>query len=147
MPIKAERMHLYPGGSIYSTEWKELRGRILLRAGHSCEQCLAPNGALICRGADGDAGTYILEDGEVRDAITGKRLGVARGSEYSGTFVKIILTIAHLDHNETNNHPDNLRAWCQRCHNTHDAPHRRANAAKTRRAKLAAGDLFPEQSA
>jgi len=38
---------------------------------------------------------------------------------------------------------DNLAALCQRCHNRHDAPMRRKNAAQTRRNRKAMGDLFP----
>lgn len=37
---------------------------------------------------------------------------------------RIILTIAHLDHTPENCEPDNLRALCQKCHNTYDAKHR-----------------------
>lgn len=33
---------------------------------------------------------------------------------------KVILTVAHLDHNKQNNDEDNLRALCQRCHLNHD---------------------------
>lgn len=29
---------------------------------------------------------------------------------------QVVLTIAHLDHDTTHNHPENLRALCQRCH-------------------------------
>jgi len=47
---------------------------------------------------------------------------------------KVVLTIAHLDHTPENNDPSNLRALCQKCHNTYDASHR----AETRRnSKLA----------
>lgn len=43
---------------------------------------------------------------------------------------KIILTVAHLARDRTNNTPDNLAALCQRCHLNHDRhaqhiPHRR----------------------
>ena len=48
---------------------------------------------------------------------------------------RVVLTIAHLDHDETHNAEANLRAWCQRCHNTYDAKNRAMNAAQTRRAK------------
>lgn len=34
--------------------------------------------------------------------------------------VRIILTIAHLDHNENNDVPENLAALCQKCHLNHD---------------------------
>lgn len=46
---------------------------------------------------------------------------------------KVILTVAHLDHNPQNNHPSNLRAMCQRCHLTYDAKYRAHNAARTRK--------------
>ena len=52
---------------------------------------------------------------------------VARGPKC----VEVVLTIAHLDHNPTHNEDSNLRAYCQQCHNRHDAQHR----AETRRAK------------
>lgn len=34
---------------------------------------------------------------------------------------RVVLTVAHLDHDVSNNAPENLRAWCQRCHLTYDA--------------------------
>ena len=37
---------------------------------------------------------------------------------------KVVLTVAHLDHDPTNNADDNLAALCQLCHNTYDAPKR-----------------------
>lgn len=37
---------------------------------------------------------------------------------------KVVLTIAHLDHNPKNNSKGNLRAWCQKHHNLYDANHR-----------------------
>ncbi len=55
---------------------------------------------------------------------------------------KVVLTVAHLDHRPENCAPDNLRAWCQRCHNTYDAPMRLAGVRRRRRATLALGDLF-----
>ena len=47
----------------------------------------------------------------------------------TGKEVRIVLTIAHLDHHPENCDPSNLRALCQRCHNRYDAKHR----AKTRK--------------
>jgi hypothetical protein len=44
----------------------------------------------------------------------------------------VVLTIAHLDHIPENCDFDNLRAWCQRCHNTYDAA-QRAAGLKARR--------------
>jgi 5-methylcytosine-specific restriction endonuclease McrA len=37
---------------------------------------------------------------------------------------KVVLTIAHLDHTPENCAPENLKALCQKCHNTYDARHR-----------------------
>lgn len=55
---------------------------------------------------------------------------------------KIVLTVAHLDHTPENCEPENLKAWCQRCHNRYDAP-MRAQGIKDRKRKAAAvGDLF-----
>lgn len=53
-----------------------------------------------------------------------------------------MLTVAHLDHVPENCAPGNLKAMCQRCHNTYDAPMRRAGIERRRREKAAMGDLF-----
>ena len=51
-------------------------------------------------------------------------------------------TVAHLDHDPTNNDPTNLRALCQRCHLTHDAKLHAQHAAITRRQRqIEAGQL------
>lgn len=106
MPISAERMKLYPGGSIYSKEWKSFRASLLERAGNACE------------------GTP--QHPECR---------AANGQPHPETGGKVVLTIAHMDHDESHADPERCRALCQRCHNKWDAPHRRVNAAKTRWAK------------
>jgi len=54
---------------------------------------------------------------------------VPNGSVHPATGSVVVLTTAHLNHQpedsgEPGNRP-NLRAWCQRCHNTYDAPMRR----------------------
>jgi 5-methylcytosine-specific restriction endonuclease McrA len=45
---------------------------------------------------------------------------------------KVVLTIAHLDHNPKHNDPENLRALCQKCHNNHDAPFRLENRKRNK---------------
>jgi 5-methylcytosine-specific restriction endonuclease McrA len=37
---------------------------------------------------------------------------------------RVVLTIAHLDHTPENCTDDNLRALCQKCHNSYDREHR-----------------------
>lgn len=45
---------------------------------------------------------------------------------------KVVLTIAHLDHTPENCNPENLRALCQKCHNTYDAEHRKETRLRTK---------------
>lgn len=106
MPINPDRMKLYPGGSIHSKEWKAFRSLILERAQNRCEGTPQQPG---CRAENGRP-----------HPITGG---------------KVVLTIAHMDHDESHADPERCRALCQRCHNKWDAPHRKVNAAKTRRLK------------
>lgn len=113
MPIHPDRMKLYPGGGIRSPEWQEIRRTILLRAGNCCEGTAQfPH----CRAANYEP--------------------------HPDTRSRVVLTIAHLDQDETNNDDENLRALCQRCHLRWDAKHHAANAAITRARKRGQPDLF-----
>lgn len=56
--------------------------------------------------------------------------------------IRIVLTIAHLDHTPENCADDNLRAWCQRCHLAYDAKHHQETAYETRRNGKAITDMF-----
>jgi hypothetical protein len=126
MPIKPENRHLY------GPNWPAISRRIRERAGQRCERCGAPNGTLIARAP----GQYMLEDGRVYDDTTGEHLGIRRGSEFPATrFVKVVLTVAHLDQDAANHDESNLRAYCQQCHLRHDARDNAAKAAETRAAK------------
>ncbi len=78
----------------YPKNWlTEIRPAILERAGNKCE------------------GSPLYPD---------CRVGNYKPHPVTGS--KVILTIAHLDHTPENCNPENLRAWCQRCHCTFDAP-------------------------
>lgn len=78
--------------SEYPPNWfSELRPAVLERAGHCCEG--GPDYPA-CR-----AHNHELHP------VTGSR---------------VVLTIAHMDHDKTNNALENLRALCQRCHLRHD---------------------------
>lgn len=48
---------------------------------------------------------------------------------------KVILTVAHLDHNPANCDPSNLMAMCQRCHNRYDRKHRNETIKLTLKTK------------
>ncbi len=118
----------------YPTAWRTIREGILLRANNRCETCLAPNAETIARHDDGRS--YMLDRGDVFDAETGAHLGVARGSEYDARrFVRVVLTVAHLDHDESNNDPSNLRALCQLHHLRHDAADNAARRRERRNAE------------
>lgn len=76
---------------------------------------------------------------EIREAILKRAnnccefCGVSNHSYHfnpkTGKVVRVVLTIAHLNHTPEDCRPENLRALCQRCHNQYDAKHR----AETRR--------------
>jgi 5-methylcytosine-specific restriction endonuclease McrA len=44
---------------------------------------------------------------------------------------KVILTVAHLDHTPENCDFSNLKAMCQKCHNSYDAQHRKETIRKS----------------
>jgi len=54
------------------------------------------------------------------------------GQPHPVTGSRVVLTVAHLDHNPANCERANLRAWCQRCHLTYDAALHAQHAAETR---------------
>ena len=58
----------------------------------------------------------------------------ANGERHPVTGSKVVLTVAHLDHDETSDDPANLRAMCQRCHLTYDREHHAKNARERREA-------------
>lgn len=136
MPIKPENKNRYPAN------WKsEIVPRIRQRSGDRCEKCKVPNHAIILRGEYNGKPAYQNDDGEIFDAETSQHLGddyvgeIAK-DDYS-VAIRVVLTVAHLDHNPENCSDENLRHWCQRCHNQYDAPHR----ANTRRQASAKGNL------
>lgn len=59
--------------------------------------------------------------------------GAAQGEPHPETGSRVVLTVAHLDHNPQNCAPDNLRALCQCCHLRYDAAEHARHAAETRR--------------
>lgn len=143
MPISPEKQKLYPGGSINSKEWKAIREEVRERADDCCEWCGAPNGEMIQRSDDGRFWRWAT-DGEttvIFRAIDGVKIDPSVNDCW-GLKVKIVCTVAHLNHNPTDNALENLAFLCQRCHLAYDAGHHKRNAAETRRTKMADGDLF-----
>ena len=114
MPIRPENRDRYP------KNWHWIRESILIRAKNRCEECGVLNHEW---GARDETGFFH----RLPDAMQ------LYGTEIklkNPKIIRIVLTIAHLDHTPENCDPDNLRAWCQRCHNRYDAQHRRETRKK-----------------
>jgi hypothetical protein len=138
MPIKPENKRLYPDN------WADISRAIRGAAGNCCEGCGVPNRQTILRGQGDDHGYWMVDDGShsVHCATKKARVRCAFPYDFDGKPVTIILTVAHLDHDPSNNDRGNLKALCQRCHLDHDRDLHRINAAATRRARKASADLF-----
>lgn len=119
MPIKQENKDRYP------KNWKEVRGQIMKRAKNKCEFCGKPHGETIMCSDDGHWYDAKKEKWRDKNGEFCSLPQVAIGQ------VKVILTVAHLDHTPENNDPENLRALCQRCHNSYDAEHRKETRKRT----------------
>src|SRR5690554_4684492 len=91
MPIKKENRNRYP------KNWKEIRERIRERADDKCEKCGLPNHSYVNRFTR----ELCLSD---EDDV-----------------IRIVCTVAHLDHTPENCDESNLRFLCQKCHNQYDA--------------------------
>ena len=79
---------------------------------------------------------------DIGGAKVGDKIACADGGTIK--IIKIVLTIAHLDHTPENCADENLRAWCQRHHLAYDAEHHKANAQATRRARCGTLELFSD---
>ena len=114
----------------YPPNWKtEIRPAIMQRAENCCEFCKVKNYKIILRGIWNDLECYQDENGTIYDASTSEVIGSDYVGEVHSTnkFIKIILTIAHLDHDVNNNDFSNLKSLCQRCHNRYDIEFRKEN--------------------
>ncbi len=114
MPIRPENKHLYP------KDWQSIRTEVLIRADSKCEFCGVPNHVEGCWTSEG-----------FDDCLELPSLLRQRKTE-GYKVIRIVLTIAHLDHDPTNNDMSNLRALCQRCHNRYDRKHRDESRKRNR---------------
>ena len=106
--------------SKYPSNWRtQIRPRILAREQHRCKWCQIENGADLPARCCAEP----IFDERRRCCSCGKRRP------------RVVLTIAHLDHDTANNSDANLAALCQRCHLTYDAKVHAAHARATRDAK------------
>lgn len=75
----------------YPANWAEIREMVRARSGDRCE------------------GSPFYPE-----------CGAENGKAHPVTGSRVVLTVAHLDHDTTNNSMENLRHWCQRCHLRYD---------------------------
>ncbi len=115
----------------YAPNWKEISKRIRERDGNRCLFCGVKNHHWIHRHKVTDEWVYHLDLQE---------LSWEQQCAYND-YVLVVLTVAHLDHDVSNNSDNNLAALCQKCHLNYDHEHHMANAKNTRarkkRAKIA----------
>lgn len=141
MPIRPENQWRYPAN------WPEISAAIRQRAWNMCEECGVENHRLGGRALDG---TFLpaWPTGDDGLKLTWPKPGDHGWCGKDGRprewlrIIRIVLTVAHLNHQPEDCRPENLRAWCQRCHNRYDAAQRRAGILARRRATSAVGDLF-----
>lgn len=123
--------------SKYPSDWKAISKRIRERGYNRCEVCGVENHRMIVRFTNNPEKWVYLDD----------EAGMYWNAEaLQDKAVKVVLTVAHLNHDTTDNRDCNLKSMCNRCHLTYDAKHHAQNASKTRRAKkrekvLAGGQL------
>jgi hypothetical protein len=117
----------------YPKEWPQISAAIRERARQRCERCGVQNGAIGWRDDDANRTFHPEPIGDTASAAC---------QEAGVKLIRIVLTVAHLNHDTMDSDPGNLQALCQLCHNRLDAPLRAIHAAETRRRKrIAHGQL------
>lgn len=134
--------------SKYPADWKQIRARILKREKHCCKFCGVDNHAAVrWTGECYEAAAGNMHCDAVGRGLYGYRASRLLTDNWNRLFggpkwTVIVLTIAHLDHNTTNNQDSNLVALCQRCHLSYDKDLHRQNAKATWDKKLGIQKLF-----
>lgn len=115
--------------SKYPPNWKsEIRPRILARANNRCERCGAVNYSVGYM-KDGKFWTFAKppysHPGKISEYKAAREMidHLNNWCNMEEKYIVIVLTIAHLDHDEENHEvsDDRLQALCQRCHLKYDA--------------------------
>ena len=129
----------------YPKNWRDIRAAIMERAKGRCEWiradgsvCGAPNGAIVQRYVE-NLETYEIMAMSPLDHHVARE----RSLDKWHTPIRVVLTIAHLDHTPENCAPGNLAALCQLHHLRHDTKHHAKNARATRERKSPQKRLLP----
>lgn len=120
----------------YCKDWK-IRSRFIrfFRAKNKCEVCNVPNHKMILRGFYDGEPVYQDDDGAIFREDNSEFISFDYVGEFDKgmkSFIKVVLTVAHLDHDIKNNSFFNLKAMCQKCHNNYDKDYRKDNRRKNK---------------
>lgn len=122
MPIKPENKARYPDN------WKAISIDIRTnRANNRCEVCGVQNYSV----GHWIYGEFKTVD-QIIEALNEKGIDLTMSIPLEAKPIRIILTVAHLDHQPENCDYSNLKAMCQRCHNNYDSKHRSQTRKRTR---------------
>lgn len=131
MPIRPELRRFY--GRIWRTV---TRPRILARAGNCCEACQKPNGRRVWVWSPRDSRDQYWTLTKARQAWHYVSAGGAGGNFVlygvqwrTARRIRVVLTIAHLNHISGDDRDENLKALCQWCHLNYDRDHHRETRA------------------
>lgn len=113
----------------YPDNWPAISLQVRTAAGNRCEWCGVANYA---EGSRDVAGMWWSKE----------RIDAASPGLFQRWFdpaafklTRVVLTVAHLDHDTANRSRSNLAALCQRCHLRHDQEQHVANAVASRQRK------------
>ena len=133
MPIKKENKARYP------KNWAQISKATRERDGQKCCFCAVDNHTFIDRLKSnndecfyqyvGDYNRMFCADAGKLFYVSDFKTGLYKTSKRT---VKIVLTVAHLDHAPENCVPENLKSLCQQCHNRYDAEHRKQSRKETK---------------
>lgn len=113
MPIRPEMRDLYP------PDWDDISLRIRNERAKGCCECV------------GECGRH-----ETRCPAVNRELHPITGS-------RVVLTVAHLNHDPRDCRDENLRAMCNKCHLNYDKDHHAETRKATKAAALRAAGVVP----
>ena len=142
MPIRPDLRPFYRGPA-----WRATRERIRERAKDRCEQCGKPNHRRLWVYATGVAANLhkrklvlgqawsgVKGDGQKWiSTLTGKVIALRlRGAEWCpARRIRVVCTVAHLNHTSGDDRDENLKFLCQWCHLNYDASfHKQTRATR-----------------
>lgn len=126
----------------YPPNWKtEIRPAVLKRAKDCCEFCGVANGAVGERMGIDHFRVAGKEDVDFLKFVCKRDKKTLSWAIQKAGLTKIVLTVAHLDHDPCNHAVslERLRALCQSCHLAFDNPRHVANRKLTQHGKYAKG--------